>query len=159
MCPPDSGAPASDSSAEETEEEEELYEDSDWWEGAADERMQLWLQLIERAAQLGYVARACEELGVHRTAFYRIWKTHRRGGEGALRDLARRAVARSEEGRHRLETAVLRMTAQHPTWGRKRVAKALQGRGFNITAAQVLNVWRRHDLNRPERNPASKGSS
>jgi hypothetical protein len=136
--------------------EDELFDDSDWWEGAAEERMHLWVRLIQRARQLGYVARACEELGVHRTAFYRIWRTHRRGGEPALRDLARRAIARSEEGRHRLETAVLRMTAQHPSWGRKRIAKALQTRGYQITPAQVLNVWRRHDLNRPERNPASK---
>ncbi len=156
MCPPDSGAPPSGS--DETDgEEDEIFDDSDWWEGAAEERLNLWLHLIERAAQLGYVARACDELGVHRTAFYRIWQTHRRGGHGALFDLARRAVARSDEGRQRLETAVLRMTAQHPSWGRKRIAKALQTRGYTITAAQVLNVWRRHDLNRPERNPASKG--
>jgi hypothetical protein len=154
MSPPDSGE--SPSSDDDGDDADEIYEDSDWWEGAAEERLDLWVHLIERAAQLGYVARACEELGVHRTAFYRIWQTHRRGGRPALFDLARRAVARSAEGRHRLETAVLRMTAQHPSWGRKRIAKALNVHGYAITAAQVLNVWRRHDLNRPERNPASK---
>jgi transposase-like protein len=130
--------------------------DTDWWEDAAADRTRLWLRLIERVQELGYVARACDEFGVHRTAFYRIWSCYRRGGEPKLFELALRAVARSPEGRHRLETAVLRMTAQHPNWGRKRVAKALQNRGYNITPAQVLNVWRRYDLNKPERNPADK---
>jgi hypothetical protein len=129
-------------------------EDSEWWDDAASERLAMWLRLIERAQQLGYVARACEELGVHRTAFYRIWTTWRRGGQAALRDLALRSVARSPEGRQRVEVAVLRITAEHPDWGRKRVARALQDRGYTITPPQVLTVWRRHDLLHPERNPA-----
>lgn len=126
----------------------------EWLEDAASERLAMWLRLIERAQQLGYVARACEEMGVHRTAFYRIWQTWRRGGKAALFDLAVRSVARSREGRQRVEVAVLRITAQHPDWGRKRVARALTERGYTITPAQVLTVWRRHDLLHPERNPA-----
>lgn len=130
----------------------------EWLEDAASERLAMWLRLIERAQQLGYVARACEEMGVHRTAFYRIWQTWRRGGKAALFELAVRSVARSREGRQRVEVAVLRITAQHPDWGRKRVARALNDRGYSITPAQVLTVWRRHDLLHPERNPAEPKS-
>jgi hypothetical protein len=132
--------------------------EADWLGDAASERLAMWLRLIERAQQLGYVARACEEMGVHRTAFYRIWTTWRRGGRAALYELAVRSVARSREGRQHVEVAVLRITAQHPGWGRKRVARALNDRGYTITPAQVLTVWRRHDLLHPERNPAEPKS-
>jgi hypothetical protein len=117
-----------------------------------------WKRAIERSAELGYVAHACAELGLRRTAFYRVWKAHRRGGEQALYEAALRSVERSPELAAEIDQAVLAETEAHPDWGRHRIAKSLRARGVAVTARRVWGVWQRHEMLRPERTPGRRSA-
>lgn len=50
------------------------------------------------------------------------------------------------------EREILSLTAEYPSWGQRRVARALCDRGITISAAGVRCVWKRHGLaTAPER--------
>lgn len=104
------------------------------------------LGVLELAKRLGSVSRACKIMGYSRDSFYRFKRQHEAGGEAALRGISRRKPILKNRVAPEIEAAVLRLAAEHPTWGQARAANELTRRGFSISAAGVRCVWLRNKL-------------
>lgn len=104
------------------------------------------LLLLELAERLGSVSRACRIMDYSRDSFYRFRKLYANGGERALQDVSRRKPILKNRVASEVEGAVLKLSAERPTWGQARVASALAERGVSISAAGVRCVWLRNQL-------------
>src|SRR5690606_29201770 len=104
------------------------------------------LGLLNLAAELGNVSRACKVMGLSRDTFYRYQAAVAEGGLEALLEVNRRRPNRKNRGDEATEAAVCAMALEQPACGQVRVSNELRKRGIFVSASGVRCVWLRHDL-------------
>jgi transposase InsO family protein len=107
------------------------------------------LQIMQRAAILGNVSRACEEAGISRTLFYRWRKRMLRYGPDGLRPRPTRPSRWPRQATPALEHAVVAYALLWPTHGPARISAQLrQPRwgGWRVSASGVYGILKRHGL-------------
>ena len=102
--------------------------------------------LLNLAAELGNVSRACKVMGFSRDTFYRYQSAMASEGIDALIDANRRKPNPKNRVEKTTEAAVAAFAIEQPAFGQLRVSNELRKRGIFISPSGVRSVWLRRDL-------------
>ena len=102
--------------------------------------------LLNLAAELGNVSRACKVMGFSRDTFYRYQSARESGGVEALIDSNRKKPNLRNRVDASIEDAVKAFALEQPAFGQVRVSNELRQRGVFVSPSGVRSVWLRHDL-------------
>ncbi len=105
------------------------------------------LSLLQLAAELDNVSKACQIMGYHRDSFYEIKRAFQMGGTAALIE-QRRGPRNPHPNRvpPEIETAILDYSLKCPTHGPARTANELRLAGVTVGSSGVRGVWLRHGI-------------
>lgn len=106
------------------------------------------LGLINLAAELSNVSRACKIMGLSRDTFYRYKAAVDEGGVDALIYKDRRQPNHKNRVEEITEDAVIAYAIEQPAHGQVRASNELRKRGVFISPSGVRCVWLRHQLAR-----------
>ncbi len=104
------------------------------------------LGLLNLAAELGNVSRACKVMGVSRDTFYRYQSARAEGGIEALIDANRKKPNLRNRVEPAIEDAVAAFALEQPAFGQVRVSNELRQRGIFVSPSGVRSIWLRRDL-------------
>ncbi len=102
--------------------------------------------LLNLAAELGNVSRACKVMGFSRDTFYRYQAARDEGGVEALIDANRRKPNIKNRVEEATETAITAFALEQPAFGQVRVSNELRQRGIFVSPSGVRSVWLRKNL-------------
>lgn len=102
--------------------------------------------LLNLAAELGNVSRACKVMGFSRDTFHRYQAAVADGGVEALLDANRKKPNFRNRIEESIETAVAAFALEQPAFGQVRVSNELRKRGAFVSPSGVCSVWLRRDL-------------
>jgi transposase InsO family protein len=103
--------------------------------------------MLELAAELNNVSRACKIMGYSRQQFYEIRRNFQLyGAQGLLDKLPGAKGPHPNRVDEAVEEAILSHSLKHPTQGPLRVSQELMLQGIQVSAGGVRGVWSRHDL-------------
>lgn len=105
------------------------------------------LSLLELAADLSNVSKACKMMGFSRQQFYEIRRNYQTyGAEGLIDRMPGARGPHPNRVDEAVEAAILEHCLRCPTHGPLRVAQELTLKGVQVSSGGVRGVWSRHDL-------------
>ena len=104
------------------------------------------LGLLNLAAELGNISKACKMMGFSRDTFYRYQKAKESGGVGALLDKSRNKPNLKNRVDEATEKAVTEFAIDYPAYGQVRVSNELRKKGIFVSPSGVRSIWLRHGL-------------
>jgi transposase InsO family protein len=105
------------------------------------------LSMLELAAEMNNVSKACRIMGYSRQQFYEIRRNFQTyGAEGLIDRLPGARGPHPNRVSEEVERAVLDHALEHPGHGPLRVAQELALKGIQVSSGGVRGVWSRHDL-------------
>ncbi|CAE6730755.1 putative DNA-binding transcriptional regulator YlbG [Candidatus Nitrotoga fabula] len=102
--------------------------------------------LLNLAAELGNVSRACKVMGFPSHTFYRYQSAIDEGGIEALIDANRRKPTIKNCVEEATEAAVTSFALEHLSFGQVHVSNELRKRGIFISPSGVCSIWLRQNL-------------
>ena len=116
-----------------------------------DERMRFVARLIEgdRMSEL------CREFGISRKTGYKIWDRYRNVGIQGLTDRSRRPYRMANQLPSQLESAIIRLRREKPTWGAPKLRELLARQYPDVRTPAISTIHAvldRHGLVKPRRN-------
>ena len=105
------------------------------------------LSLLELAAEMNNVSKACRIMGYSRQQFYEIRRNYQTyGSQGLLDRLPGPKGPHPNRVEQHIEEQILVYSLKFPTHGPVRVAQQLTLQGIQVSSGGVRGVWSRHDL-------------
>jgi transposase InsO family protein len=105
------------------------------------------LSMLELAAELNNVSKACRIMGYSRQQFYEIRRNFQTyGAEGLIDRLPGARGPHPNRVSAEVEQAILDHCLDHPSHGALRVAQELMLKGVQVSSGGVRGVWSRHSL-------------
>lgn len=103
--------------------------------------------LLEMADFGRNVSAVCKYMGVSRKTFYQIKKAYDEGGAEALVPKLRRVSNLKNRVPDEVENAVLKLSQENPTFGKKKISQILREQAIQISPNTVRDVWERSSVN------------
>jgi transposase InsO family protein len=105
------------------------------------------LSLLQLAAELTNVSKACKIMGYSRQQFYEIRRNYQTyGADGLIDRLPGPKGPHPNRVDKAVEKAILDYSLKHPSHGCLRVAQQLALEGVQVSSGGVRGVWGRHNL-------------
>jgi transposase InsO family protein len=104
------------------------------------------LGLLNLAAELGNVSKACKVMGLSRDTFYRYQAAVEEGGVEALFEQTRRKPNPKNRVDEATEAAVCKLAIDQPAFGQVRASNELRKGGIFVSPSGVRSIWQRHGL-------------
>lgn len=105
------------------------------------------LSLLELAADLSNVSKACKVMGFSRQQFYEIRRNYQTyGAEGLIDRMPGARGPHPNRVDEAVESAILEHCLHCPSHGPLRVAQELTLKGVQVSSGGVRGVWSRHNL-------------
>ena len=102
--------------------------------------------LLNLAAELGNISKACRVMGFSRDTFYRYQTARDAGGVEALFEVSRKKPNLRNRVAEATEAAVTVFAIDFPAYGQVRASNELRKQGVFISPSGVRSVWVRHNL-------------
>ena len=102
--------------------------------------------LLNLAAELGNISKACKIMGFSRDTFYRYQAARDAGGVEALFEVSRRKPNLKNRVEEAIEDAVTAFAIDFPAYGQTRASNKLRKQGVFVSPSGVRSIWMRHDL-------------
>jgi len=102
--------------------------------------------LLNLAAELDNVSKACRLMGFSRDTFYRYQAAKENGGVEALLDKSRRKPNLKNRVDPAIENAVVTFATDYPAYGQTRTSNELRKLGTFVSPSGVRSIWLRHGL-------------
>jgi transposase InsO family protein len=102
--------------------------------------------LLNLAAELGNVSKACRIMGFSRDTFYRYQTARDAGGVEALFEVSRKKPNLKNRVEETTERAVLEFAIAFPAHGQVRASNELRKEGIFVSPSGVRSIWMRNDL-------------
>jgi len=102
--------------------------------------------LLNLAAELGNVSKACKVMGLSRDTFYRYQAAMADGGIEALLDGNRKRPNPKNRVEEATEMAVVSYATTQPAHGQTRASNELRKQGIFVSPSGVRSIWLRNDL-------------
>ena len=102
--------------------------------------------LLNLAAELGNISKACKIMGFSRDTFYRYQAARDAGGVEALFEVSRRKPNLKNRVEEAIEVAVTAFAIDLPAYGQTRASNKLRKQGVFVSPSGVRSIWMRHDL-------------
>ena len=102
--------------------------------------------LLNLAAELGNISKACKMMGFSRDTFYRYQSARDAGGVEALFEVSRRKPNLKNRVEEATEAAVAAFAIDFPAYGQTRASNELRKQGVFVSPSGVRSIWMRHDL-------------
>jgi transposase InsO family protein len=102
--------------------------------------------LLNLAAELGNISKACRIMGFSRDTFYRYQTARDAGGVEGLFEVSRKKPNLKNRVEEATEQAVIDFAVAFPAHGQVRVSNELRKEGVFVSPSGVRSIWLRHDL-------------
>lgn len=102
--------------------------------------------LLNLAAELGNISKACRIMGFSRDTFYRYKAARNAGGVEALFEVSRRKPNLKNRVEEATEQAVVEFATAFPAHGQVRASNEPRKRGIFVSPSGVRSIWLRHNL-------------
>ena len=102
--------------------------------------------LLNLAAELGNISKACKMMGFSRDTFYRYQAARDAGGVEALFEVSRRKSNLKNRVEEAIEAAVTAFAVDFPAYGQTRASNELRKQGIFVSPSGVRSIWMRHAL-------------
>ena len=102
--------------------------------------------ILNLAAELGNVSKACKIMGLSRDTFYRYKTAMEQGGVEALFYVDRRKPNLKNRVDEVTEKAVTEFAITYPAYGQLRASNELRKKGIFVSPSGVRSIWLRHGL-------------
>jgi len=102
--------------------------------------------LLNLAAELGNISKACRIMGFSRDTFYRYQAARNAGGIEALFEQNRRKPNLKNRVDEATEQAARDFALEFPACGQVRASNELRKRGVFVSPSGVRSIWLRHNL-------------
>ena len=104
------------------------------------------LGLLNLAAELNNISKACKIMGVSRDTFYRYQEAREQGGLEGLLQKSRKTPNLKNRIDPAIEKAVIQIAFDEPAWGQTRASNELKSKGLSVSGAGVRGIWLRNNL-------------
>ena len=102
--------------------------------------------LLNLAAELGNISKACKVMGFSRDTFYRYQTARDAGGVEALFAVSRKKPNLKNRVEEATEAAVTAFAIDFPAHGQVRVSNELRKQSVFVSPSGVRSIWLRHNL-------------